>query len=136
MKKLNFAFPTVRNIEETKAKHSKKVLKLKQLIKDRNMSHLIGNELLSFNEIDYGTFQAYDVGHSYERHAINRKKDQAQVLQIKKLVNNVARVSIQFLLKKNDLPASYDTAFYLLDQKYIDRNMMKATKELYKTING
>ena len=54
--------------------------------------------------------------------------------ELKHHVNNVFRILIREHLENENLPASWDTAYYLANQKEFDRRMKAVTKLIYKEV--
>lgn len=62
------------------------------------------------------------------------KPGQKNVKAIKHCVNNTFRVLIIEYLEDNDKPKSWDTAYYLANQKEFDKRMEAVSRLIYEDV--
>jgi len=122
---LNFK---VKNLQATRDKHASKIKKMKQQdvkyndIMDRFVDEMILSDVHNSTQYQY-------------RARSDLKKDKVKQMDInavKQIVNWKTREVITKALEYNDLPKSWDTAFYIDNYKKINDVMKKVTKELIR----
>lgn len=129
MSKLNFSFPIIRDIEATRSRHLKTIDKLKFL--DRNGIGVLYdlNEDDLYDSVMHANYQLL-------MHYMSSNWDsQKGVKVLKSLVNSHFRNLIIDYLSDNGLPRSWDTAYYLLHQKEIDKMMKAVTKLIHAELS-
>lgn len=120
---LNFDFPIVRDIQKTRENHEHKIKKVKDeylLLEDYSNEHLC--QIVE------------DYGNDWYRYFLrsDNKPGQKTVKAIKTFVNNAFRGLIREYLENENLSLSWDTAYYLANQKEFDRRMKAVSKLIYK----
>jgi len=125
-RKLNYEF-SIRDIEQTKEKHYKRITKLKKDV------HLIGDILSELeSENEYWLYSCFDHSRWYwDRLKIFREtKTQKGLKELKNFVNQNTINHIQYLLKSYDIPESYFTAFYCIYYVKINNIMKRNIKSI------
>ena len=126
--KLNYDF-AIRDIEQTKKNHYKRILKL---TKDKmTLVHMI-EQLEENNEGEvYNTSFSRNYTYAYDRlTSFREEKKQSDLNTIKVYVNDATISHIRYLLKRNELPKSYFTAFYCIFYARINRLMKRNLKAI------
>lgn len=130
MDKLNYDFK-VKDFEATQSKHLGRIIKLKKYIKENDPT--LPFDWMADNvesDIKKSNFYFYNI---YQKDGwVRNLKPKSRLRMIKTLVNNTTRENISKWLEYEPLPASYDTAFYCLYYKKINRIMSSVAKLLYK----
>jgi CRISPR/Cas system CMR-associated protein Cmr5 small subunit len=130
--KLNFEFPIVKNMEETKLKHAAKVKRLRSLLIDNGLQ-FTNSGINNGPGLDDTIYSMLYNGHNtYYVNSIQRGTQKQNLRALKKVVNEAMRNNIQWFIEMNDLPKSYDTAVYIIWEKSINKLMKGATKRMFK----
>ncbi len=120
MKKLDFSFPIVRDIEATRAKHESKIAK-------------VANMELFLNDWDNDSLvETFFCGNWMGTYG--NGEGRKLVRTVKHCVNMLFRILINEYLVDNNKPKSWDTAYYLVHQKEFDKRMEAVSRLIYKDI--
>ena len=131
MSELNFSFPIVRNIEDTRARHQNRIDKLVKGIP-------LKSKVLFLNKVsndDLFESIMYDNRRLFSYYPADYWKGQKGVKLVKAIVNSYVRDMICGHLHMSTLPRSWDTAYYLLHQSQIDARMEAVSKLLYAELS-
>jgi len=130
--KLNYEF-ALKDFEATRLNHLGKIERLKRAIKKLN-----GESIYGF-EMDWGNFQEiveyhakmtsfYNYSLLDEKGWVNQLSPKQRLRMVKTFINDQTRQQIVRELENRELPKSWDTAFYLLFYKKINRIMKDLAK--------
>lgn len=128
MSKLNFDFPTVRDIATTKKRHAAFV---------RRVKGFAGCSILFLDDYsDDDLFEAIFHERYSDLRVLRNYSGTGQkfVRGIKTEVNQFIRSLINQHLKINNLPVSWSTAYYLVHQKAIDLKMKQTSILLFEEL--
>lgn len=131
-KKLNYEVK-IRDFEATKSKHLGAIQRLKKAIKE-NEPVMPFNYMAENVECDIknSPFYAYNI--ISKDGWVARLKPQARLKIIKGLINVSTRKEIVQFLEWNEMPKSWDTAFYCLYYKKINSIMISVAKLFVKEL--
>jgi len=119
----------IKNLEGTRDKHHGRIKKLKE--KSVKYDDIIENRFADDVEdilVSKPWFYRYFKEDIYKK----GKLTQSDIRSLKTAVNDATRTAIKGSLEFNDLPPSYDTAFYVANYNKINNMMKKVTKEIIK----
>lgn len=128
MKKLNFSFPIVRDIESTRERHQ---TRMDKLVCAGEHETLFLDEYDDDDLYEAITYQNRILIYYFDK---NYWSGQRGVKKIKTMVNNHVRMMIIDYLIDNFMSKSWDTAYYLLHQAKIDKKMKRVSKIIYETL--